>query len=73
MLQVSQEQGLRKIPEIRPKTDIFDELGVDSVEIMDLMGLIEKEFGVSIELEKVSTKRTFDKIVDYVDELLQKA
>ena len=72
MLQVSQEQGLRKIPEIRPETDIFNELGIDSVEIMDLMGLIEKEFGVSIELEKVSTKRTFDEIVDYVDALLQK-
>ncbi len=73
MLLVFQEQGMRKLPEIKLETDIFKDLGIDSVEFMDLIGLIEKEFGVSIEPDKAATKRTFADIVSYVDELLKKS
>lgn len=73
MLLAFREQGMQKLPEIKLETDIFKDLGIDSVEVMDLIGLIEKEFGVSIEPEKVATKRIFADIVGYVDELLQKS
>lgn len=73
MLLVFREQGMQKLPEIKLETDIFKDLGIDSVEVMDLIGLIEKEFAVAIEPDKVATKRTFADIVDYVDELLRKS
>ncbi len=73
MLRLSHGQGMRKLPEIKLKTNIFNDLGFDSVEVMDLMGLIEREFGVSIEIDKMATKNTFGEIVGYIDELLRKA
>ena len=73
MLQASQQDGSRKLPEIKGETDIIDELGIDSVEMMDLIGLLEKEFGISIDPEHVAGKKTVGEIANYIDKLLQEA
>ena len=71
MLQASQQDGLRKLPEIKDETDIIGELGIDSVEMMDLIGLLEKEFSISIDLEHAARKKTVGEIADYLEKLLQ--
>ena len=63
-------------PELRPKltlnTDLIDELGVDSLESLDLMNAIEEEFQVSPNMNEANSKRKIHQIVDYIIELKQR-
>jgi len=51
--------------EIKGETDIYSDLGIDSVEVMDLLGFLEKEFGVTIDVEKAAENRTVSDIVRF--------
>jgi acyl carrier protein len=53
-------------PKIVNETDIFSDLGIDSVEVLDLIGLIEGELKMSLDIEKVASKRKVSDIVDIV-------
>jgi len=63
-------------PENRPKlswdTDLIDDLGVDSMETLDLMNAIEEEFQVSPNLNEANSKRKIRQIVDYIVELRER-
>lgn len=63
-------------PEERPKltlnTDLIDELGVDSLESLDLMNAIEEEFQVSPNMNEANSKRKIHQIVDYIIELKER-
>jgi acyl carrier protein len=62
-----------KDPKDRPvldwNSDLMDDLGVDSVESIDVMNSIEEEFQVSPNLSEASSKRRISDIVDYIIEL----
>ena len=62
-----------KNPKDRPRldwdSDLIDDLGVDSVESIDVMNAIEEEFQVSPNLSEASSKRKISNIVDYIIEL----
>ena len=62
-----------KDPKDRPvldwNSDLIDDLGVDSVESIDVMNAIEEEFQVSPNLSEASSKRKISNIVDYIIEL----
>lgn len=47
-------------------TNIYTDLGIDSVELMDLLGFIEREFSITIDAEKVAGSKTINDIVDFV-------
>lgn len=49
--------------EIKGETDIYSDLGIDSVEVMDLLGLLEKEFEVTINVEQAVENKTVNDIV----------
>ena len=51
---------------IKRDTNIYDELGIDSVEVMDLLGLLEAEFGVSVDVEKAVGNKTVGDITKFV-------
>ena len=51
-------------------TDLFDNLGIDSLEIMDLIAAAEKEFGVAIDAQEASTKRTIGELSDHISKLI---
>lgn len=57
--------------QMRRDTNIYADLGIDSVEVMDLLGLIEAEFGVSLDIEKAVNKQTVGDISDFVSIHLQ--
>ena len=52
--------------QIKRETNIYDDLGIDSVEVMDLLGLFEAEFGVSIDVEKAVGHKTVGDISNFV-------
>jgi acyl carrier protein len=55
-----------------PQAKIFDELGLDSLDVVDLVVAIQKQFKVQIrEDERVRTIRTLDDIYNFIWALKQ--
>lgn len=51
-----------------PNTKIADDLGADSLDLVDLLMSIEDEFGVEIPDEEVENLTTIGEVVDYISE-----
>ncbi|MBR6743541.1 MAG: acyl carrier protein [Clostridia bacterium] len=51
-----------------PSTKIADDLGADSLDLVDLLMSIEDEFGVEIPDEEVENLTTIGDVVDYISE-----
>lgn len=55
---------------LHPQARIFDELGLDSLDIVDLIVAIQKKFGVQIrEDERVRTIRTLEDVYLFIQTL----
>lgn len=65
---ILKEQLRLKDVEIKPETKIMDELGADSLDILQLLMTIEDEYGITIPDEKLATFVTVQDIVNYLDE-----
>ena len=65
---ILKEQLRLKDVEIKPETKIMDELGADSLDILQLLMTIEDDYGITIPDEKLSTFVTVQDIVNYLDE-----
>lgn len=52
-----------ELPAITGKTDIQKDLGFDSLDVVELLIDIEKQYQVSISNEQFETVRTFDELV----------
>lgn len=62
----------RNVPvQLSGKTNIYSDLGIDSVELMDLLGFIEREFVITIDAEKVVGSKTIEDIARFVADLLK--
>ena len=53
---------------ITPETDIADDLGADSVDVVDMLMSLEDEFDVEIPDEEIEKIRTVGKLVSYIEE-----
>ena len=49
-------------------TNIADELGADSLDVVELLMAIEEEFGVEIPDEKIEGLKTVGSVVDYIQD-----
>ena len=56
------------IENITPDANIKSTLELDSLAIVDLVGLVENEFGVKIPSAEVGTILTFQSLHDYIAE-----
>ncbi len=72
LLKVYKEKKIENSPQISLNTDLIVDLGVDSLESLDLMNAIEEEFQVSPNMNEANSKRTVHQIVDYIVELKQR-
>ena len=54
---------------ISMETSLVDDLGLDSLDVVELIVCLEDEYGVSIPDDVASTLTTVGKIVDYVEAL----
>ena len=52
---------------ISMETNIVDDLGGDSLDVVDLIMSVEEEFGISIPDEDAVELSTVGKIVEYID------
>lgn len=71
LLQTSRERDSRTLCEITMETDIYRELGIDSLEAMDLTAAIEKEFGISVVPEEMVRKTKVKDIVGAILEIIK--
>jgi len=51
---------------IKPDANIKKSLQLDSLSLVDMVALIEENFGVSIKGTDITTIQTFDTLYDYV-------
>lgn len=57
--------------QVEMEANIIEDLGADSLDIVDLVMTLEDEFDTSIEDEVVEGLKTVEDIVKYIDENLQ--
>ncbi|MDR2420525.1 MAG: acyl carrier protein [Oscillospiraceae bacterium] len=57
----------RDISEITAETDVRDDLGMDSLDAVELLMELEEEFGISLPSEKTAEIKTVGEIVALVD------
>ncbi len=51
---------------ITPNTDIAEDLGADSLDVVDILMSIEDEFEIEVPDEEVSNIRTVGELVSYI-------
>ncbi len=49
------------------ESNLFTDLGFDSIEAFELVAAIEEEFGATVSDEDAETLKTVKNIVDYID------
>lgn len=54
---------------ITPETNLIDDLGADSLDVVELIMNLEDEFGISISDEDAANLVTVQRIVDYLEQL----
>lgn len=54
--------------EIKPEANIKETMHLDSLSLVDMVGLIEEEFGVEIKTADLPTIKTFADLYDYVSD-----
>ncbi|GEM_PF-2213978 len=66
LLQMTHRDDPIVAEKLNDKTDIFDDLGIDSIEVMDLLGMLEKEFDATFDIDKFGQRRTIGEIVEFI-------
>ena len=66
---IAQSLGVSR-EEIRPDASFIDDLGADSLDIVELVMLIEKEFNIEIPDEDAEKIATVQHAIDYINEHL---
>lgn len=54
--------------EVTPQASVIDDLGADSLDVVEIVMALEEEFDVEIPDEEAEKLVTVQKIVDYIDE-----
>lgn len=52
--------------DIKPEANIKETMHLDSLSLVDMVGLVEEEFGVEIKTADLPTIKTFADLYDYV-------
>lgn len=52
---------------IKPKARLKEDIGVDSLDFVDIVVIVEKAFGFKIKAEEMTTVKTFSQFCDYIE------
>ena len=55
------------VNEITMDTDIMDEFGADSLDMMEMIMAIEDEYGVEVDMENVENIKTIGDVIKYLN------
>lgn len=64
---ISEQLGVG-IDEIRPESSFIDDLGADSLDIVELVMAMEEAFGIDIRDEDAEKIQTVKNAIDYVEQ-----
>lgn len=53
---------------IKPEARLKEDIGVDSLDFVDIVVIVEKTFGFKIVTEDMKTIKTFGQFCDYIEE-----
>lgn len=56
--------------QIGPQTDILEDLGADSLDIVELVMAIEEEYDIVITDERAANVRTVEQLVEMLEDIL---
>ena len=65
---IAEKLGKKK-SDITLKTNLIEDLGADSLDVVELIMAFEDEFGVSLPDEDVSKMKTVKDIIDYINKI----
>lgn len=68
MKQILAEQLDADIDSITLDTDIQDDLGADSLDVVEMLMSIEDEFEIEIPDEKIESLKTVGQVVEYIQD-----
>ena len=54
-------------------TDIMNDLGADSLDLVELIMTLEEEYGISVTDESVYENKTVGEIADFIESLINRA
>ena len=70
--QVLEEEFEIEAELLKPEALLFEDIGLDSLDAVDLIVIIDKELGVRIEEDEARAIRTLDDVYQIIDKLLKK-
>ena len=56
---------------LKPEALLYEDIGLDSLDAVDLIVMVDKELGVRIEEEEARSIRTLEDVYKIIDELLK--
>ena len=59
------------IETITRETDLMNDLGADSLDLVEMIMTLEEEYGVSVLDDSVYENRTVGEITDYIEDLIK--
>lgn len=52
---------------IKPEARLKEDIGVDSLDFVDIVVIVEKTFGFKIKVEEMADVKTFSQFCDYIE------
>ena len=71
VIELFAEQLGRQPEQIAPDADLVEDLGVDSLDMAELVMAIEEEFDIKIEDEEAPQFKTIDQVVSFIEKMVQ--
>jgi acyl carrier protein len=56
---------------IKPDAHLIDDLGLESLDLVDIVVVIEKEFGFKVKREDMAEVRSLSSLYDYIETCIQ--
>ena len=52
---------------IQPEARLKEDIGIDSLDFVDIVVIVEKKFGFKIKTEEMTNMKTFNDFCDYIE------
>ena len=60
-----------KESEIKPEANLVDDLGADSLDVVEIIMALEEEFGTEISYRDAENVRTVSDVINYIEDALK--
>ena len=68
---LAKQLKIRDVSTIRPDSKIKEELGADSIDVLQVLLTLEEERGITIPDEELATFKVVQDVVDYLEKQLK--